>query len=150
MLSRSPIRIDWPTFWGAVSFLLIGGGFAIFGGYQLWTTYSFVNSATPVVATVVENHANCDNDSDCTWRPHLRFNDASGETYEAQTRYGASNYGWNEGTQVEALYNPAFTYLHIAGTGNLYLLGAGFFALGMLAVVVALWLLAKLTFSRGE
>lgn len=90
----------------------------------------------------------CDDDGDCTWWPRLRYKDAKGVTHEAETRFGASKYGWNEGTEIEALYNPGYHYLRIPGADNLYLLGSAFFALGLLPVIIALWLLTKFTFTR--
>ena len=137
------MRVDWPTFWGAVFFLLIGGGFAIFGAYQLVTTRSFMAGAEPQLAVVVENPSNCDDDS-CTWRPLLRLADGR----EARTLYGASNYGWGEGAEIEVLVNPERDYVCVAGADNLYLLGGAFLGLGLLPVVLAIWLLARLVFSR--
>ena len=49
MTGRGPLRIDWGVAVGALLFLLVGGGFAIFGGYQLANTRAFLQAAFPVV-----------------------------------------------------------------------------------------------------
>lgn len=142
------IATDWPTFWGAVSFLVIGGGFAIFGGYQLATTYAFTRNATLLEATILENPRSCDSDGSCTWWPRVQYLSSTGATHTAKTRFGASNYGWASGSRLDILANPAYPYVRIPGVTNLYLLGAAFFALGLLPVVLAVWLLARFTFTR--
>ncbi|WP_322867020.1 DUF3592 domain-containing protein [Aquicoccus sp. G2-2] len=140
------ITVDWPTFWGAISFLVIGGGFAIFGGYQLATTYAFTRNATQYEATIVENAKTCDDDGSCTWWPRVQFAAPPDGLQQAKTRFGASNYGWGKGTKIKILSNPAYPYVRIPGFDNLYLLGAAFFALGMLPVILSFWLLARFTF----
>lgn len=148
-MAAGPIRVDWPTFWGAVFFLLIGGGFAGFGGYQLITTYVFMTGASERLAVVLSNPENCDSDGDCTWRPTLSVSEADGSLYEARTRFGASNFGWSEGTELTVLRNPGYPYVRMPGADNLYLLGGGFFLIGMIPVVIALWLLRRMVFSRA-
>ncbi|WP_375173037.1 hypothetical protein [Pseudooceanicola sp.] len=141
--------MDWPTFWGAVFFLLIGGGFAIFGGYQVVTTYAFMGTAEERPATVLENPDRCDDDG-CTWWPTLQVQEADGTERVTRTRFGASNYGWGEGAEITVLSNRAYDYVRIPGADNLYLLGGAFFCIGMLPVVIAFWLLAKLVFTRAK
>ncbi|WP_375687299.1 hypothetical protein [Pseudooceanicola sp. LIPI14-2-Ac024] len=141
------IRVDWPTFLGAVFFLLIGGGFAVFGAYQLSTTRAFVRNAAMVPATVLANVESCD-DEDCTWWPTFGFSDSRGRLHEMRTRHGASTYGWREGEVIGALYNPNYAYVRIPGFGNLYLLGTAFLLIGLLPVCIAVWLLARHTFTR--
>jgi len=148
MLGISRIRTDWPTFWGALGFVLVGGGFAVFGGAQLWSAYAFTRGAIPVAATVIDNPADCNDDGDCTFRPLLRFDDPDGAVREARTHFGASHYGWTEGTQVEALFNPEHPDLRMAGRDNLYLLGGWFLGLGSVAAALGVWLLARMTFTR--
>lgn len=145
------MRVDWPTFWGAIFFLTIGGGFALFGGYQLATTYHFMQNASPVPAVVTQSAESCDDDG-CTWWPTLVFTDAGGQQTSLRTRHGASNYGWSEGSEITVLHNPGYGYLRIPGIDNLYLLGGAFFTLGMLPVVIAIWLLFTMTFNqhRGD
>ncbi len=146
--TRTRMKVDWGTFWGAIWFLAIGGGFAVFGGYQLWSTHLFLQDAQPLRSTVIANPANCDDDGDCTWWPRVRYTDPAGASREARTKFGASNYGWNEGSQIDILHNPRFDYIRIPGGDNLYLMGGAFFAIGMLPVVIAIWLLWKITFTR--
>ncbi len=141
------LRVDWPTFWGAVFFLLIGGGFAIFGGYQVLTTHAFMRAAEETGAVVLENSESCDDDG-CTWWPTFRLTAPDGTERRMRTRFGASNYGWSEGAEVTVLTNPAYGYVRIPGAGNLYLLGGAFFTLGMLPVVIAVWLMARMVFAR--
>ncbi|MCR9149712.1 MAG: DUF3592 domain-containing protein [Rhodobacteraceae bacterium] len=148
MTGRGPLRIDWGVAAGALLFLLVGGGFAIFGGYQLANTRAFLQAAEPVRATVIARHESCDDDG-CTWRPTFRFTDAHGEIREAQTLYSASNYGWSEGTERTVLHNPAFPHVRVPGFANLWVFGAGFFLLGALLVVLAIYPLAPLAVSRA-
>lgn len=148
MTERGRIRVDWQMFAGCAFFLMIGGGFAIFGGYQLVTTHLFMRDAVPLAATVIENPESCDDDG-CTWWPTVRFDDPDGVVREARTRHGASNYDWGEGARIDILYNPRWTYVRVPGADNLYLLGGAFFALGMLPVCIAVWLLSRFTFRRG-
>ena len=147
MTRRGRLRIDWGTAAGALAFLVVGGGFAAFGGYQLITTWSFLSGAEPVRATVVAQQESCDDDG-CTWRPTFRFTDSGGTVREAQTYHGASNYGWSEGTEREVLHNPAHPDVRVPGFWNLWVFGAGFFLLGALAVGVALFPLRRLSFVR--
>ncbi|MGV6810835.1 MAG: DUF3592 domain-containing protein [Brevirhabdus sp.] len=144
------LRVDWGTFWGAIWFLVIGGGFAGFGSYQLVTTYQFLPGAAEVMAEVVENPESCDDDGGCTWWPRFRLIAADGAEVHTKTRFGASNFGYGEGTKVRVLYNPDYTYVRIPGRDNLWLLGGAFFVLGMLPVVIAFWLLLSMTFYREE
>ncbi|WP_407493287.1 hypothetical protein [Pseudooceanicola sp. MF1-13] len=140
------IRVDWPTFWGAVFFLVLGGGFAGFGAYQLTTTFDFMAAAEPRAAIVLDNPSNCDDDG-CTWWPTFQVQgDAEGQT--RRTRHGSSTYSWSEDTEVDVLVNPAYDYIRIPGADNLYLLGGAFFALGMLPVIIAIWLMARMVFTR--
>ena len=141
------LRVDWPTFWGAVAFLVVGGGFAIFGGYHLVTTRAFMAGATERPALVLLNPASCD-DEGCTWWPTLRVTGPDGAERDLRTRVGASNYGFGEGTELTVLSNPEYDYVRIPGAGNLYLMGGAFFALGMLPVLIAIWLLSRLVFTR--
>lgn len=147
-MAAGRIRVDWPTFWGAVFFLVIGGGFAIFGGYQLGTTFAFMNAAEERPAVILSNRESCDSDGDCTWWPTLRVEEADGTLREARTRFGASNYGWSEGAEVTVLSNRSYDYVRMPGADNLYLLGGAFFALGMLPVIIAIWLMFKMVFYR--
>jgi len=145
-MGGSRIRVDWPTFWGAVFFLLIGGGFAIFGGYQVITTYDFMKAAEPRTALVIDNPSNCDDDG-CTWWPTVQVSgEPEGQT--RRTRHGASNYSWSEDSEIDVLVNPAYDYVRIPGADNLYLLGGAFFAIGMLPVVIAIWLMFRMVFTR--
>jgi hypothetical protein len=141
------IRIDWPTFWGALAFLVVGGGFALFGGYHVWTTGQFLLGAEPVSAVVMDENEDCDDDG-CTWWPELSFVDETGETVVMRTRVGSSDYGWPSGMRVDALYNPSYPYLRMPGAFNLWLLGGGFLALGSFVAACGAWLMAKLVFSR--
>jgi hypothetical protein len=143
-----PIRVDWPTFWGAIFFLVLGGGFAIFGGYQIVTTHAFMRAAEERPAIILHNPASCDDDGGCTWWPTLRVTEADGTGREARTRFGASNYSWSEGAEITVLSNRAYGYVRIPGADNLYLLGGAFFALGMMPVVIAIWLMARMVFTR--
>lgn len=135
------------TFWGAVFFLLIGGGFAGFGGYQVVTTWNFMHAATLTTATVVDRRDSCDDDG-CTYRPTFAFQDETGQRQQAEPRFGASNFGFAVGSDVDVYVNPAYPYVRVAGPDNLWLLGGSFFVLGMLPVVLAFWLLARFTFTR--
>jgi hypothetical protein len=144
------IRVDWLTFWGATLFLLVGGGFAGFGGYQLWSTHIFLKEAGTAKAIVIENPESCDDDGECTWWPLLQFSDATGAIHERKTKFGASNYSWGEGSEIDILYNPSFPYVRVPGNDNLYLLGGAFLALGMLPVAISVWLLSKWTFARED
>lgn len=140
-------RIDWGMAAGALAFLVVGGGFALFGGYHLATTWSFLKGAEPVQAIVVAQEESCDDDG-CNWRPTFRFTDSGGTIREAQTLYGASNYGWSEGTERTVLQNPAYDHVRIPGFWNLWLFGAGFFLLGTFALVIAFFPLGRLSFVR--
>lgn len=140
-------RVDWPTFWGALGFLVIGTGFATFGGWHLWVTWDFIVDAEPVQAIVLDAHESCDDDG-CTWWPELSFTDSSGDTRVMRTQFGSSDYGFSEGSTITALHNPAFTYLRIPGFGNLWLFGAMFFGLGAFVAPIGAWLMAVMAFPR--
>jgi len=131
-------RPDWPLIAGMAAFLVVGLGFMAFGAHQIVTTRAFLADATPVEGEVIAQHESCDDDG-CTWRPTFRFTDARGEMREAQTLYGASNYGWSEGTERIILHNPGHDHVRIPGFWNLWLLGGAFFALGALPVAIALY-----------
>lgn len=103
--------------------------------------------AVPVDAIVIDNPANCDDDG-CTWWPRLSLNDPFTVEREVRTRFGASNYGFGQGETVTVLSNPAYPYVRIPGASNLYLLGGGFFLIGFFPLAIAVWLLAKLTFTQ--
>lgn len=141
--------VDWPTFWGAALFLVIGGGFAVFGGWQLLTTRAFLADAVPVTATVVERHESCDDDG-CTWWPTVELTDPGGTTHRLRPQFGSSEFGWSEGEEIAALWNPAYAYVRIPGAGNLWLLGGAFFAIGLLPAILGVWLLARWTFGQGS
>ncbi len=147
MTGRGPLRIDRGVAAGALAFLIVGGGFAAFGGHHLVTTRAFLNGAEPVQATVIAQDESCDDDG-CTWRPTFRFTDPAGETREARTLYGASNYGWSEGTERTVLQNPAHDHVRMPGFWNLWAFGAGFFLLGALALGIALFPLRRLAMMR--
>lgn len=143
------LRVDWPTFWGALAFLLVGGGFALFGGHGALTTAQFLRAAQPVEAIVVDDHKTCESDG-CTWRPALAFTDpATQETRILRTRYGSSDYGWQAGAKIEALHNPAYDHLRIPGVSNLWVFPLGFLLLGLFAAGIGLWLMVRLVFSRS-
>ncbi|MGR3615890.1 MAG: hypothetical protein ACU0BB_07590 [Paracoccaceae bacterium] len=89
MSGRGRIKIDWPTAAGALMFILVGGGFAAFGGWQLVTTYDYLGSATEYPAEVVENPENCNSDNECTWWPRVSFTTDAGETLELKTQFGS-------------------------------------------------------------
>ena len=129
-------------------FITMGGGFAVFGGYQVVTTWQFMQEAQPLQATVAVNPASCDDDGSCTWWPKFWLRDPAGDIRWTKTRFGASNYGYSEDSEVTVLYNPSSPYVRMPGADNLYLLGGSFFAIGMLPVVIAIWLLFRVTFYR--
>jgi hypothetical protein len=130
-------------------FMTVGGGFAVFGGYQLWSTRAFLQDASPVLATITDPRERCDDDG-CTYWPEMRFNDDTGQMHWLRTRHGSSDYRWSEGTEITALYNPAYRYLRVPGATNLWLLGGAFFGLGSLVFVLGVWLMARLVFGRLE
>ncbi|MEM0946851.1 MAG: DUF3592 domain-containing protein [Pseudomonadota bacterium] len=146
-MERTRLKVDWGNFWGAIWFLVIGGGFAIFGGYQIWVTTVFLRNAEPVRAVVLENPSSCDDDG-CSWWPRVSYVTPEGISRETKTQFGSSSYGWNEGAEIDILHNPAFDYIRIPGGDNLYLLGGAFFVLGSLPVVIAIWILFRRVFSR--
>jgi len=129
---------------------VIGGGFAGFGGYQLVTTYQFLPGATEVVAEVIENPESCDDDGGCTWWPRFQLTAPDGAKILTKTQFGASNYGYGEGAEVRVLHNPDYDFVRIPGGDNLWLMGGAFFAIGMLPVIIAFWLLFRMTFYREE
>lgn len=49
---KQSLKVDWPTFWGAVWFILLGSGFAGFGGYQVFTTWQFRDNAAKLPALI--------------------------------------------------------------------------------------------------
>lgn len=130
-------------------FILIGGGFAIFGGWQLYATRSFLSSATQVQAQVIDSHENCDNDG-CTWWPEFTVTDATGAQVMLQTQFGSSAYQMSEGEIVTVHVNPDFDYVRIPGTSNLWLLGAAFFALGFPTALLGVWLMVRHTRIRRD
>ncbi len=147
MPRRGPLKVDWPTAAGALFFILMGGGFGGFGGWQLVTTYSFLNGAVPVTATVHEQRESC-GDEGCTYWPDLALITPSGQDIILPTQFGASSYGYSEGSEVTVHYNPDYAYVRVSGGSELWLLGAGFFALGSLVFCLGIWLLLRWTVSR--
>ena len=146
---RGRLRPDWGTLSGALVFILIGGGFAAFGFYQLVTTWQFLSDAEPVEARVIENPESCDDDG-CTWWPTLAFVDPDGSEVMKPTRHGSSNFGYSEGTELTILVNPDYDYVRLPAADDLWLLGGAFAALGTLPVVLGFWLLFTHSFIRTE
>lgn len=136
-------RIDWPTFWGALVFLLGGGGFALFGAWDLKATSDYLDGAAIVRAEVIENPPTCDDDG-CRWQPVLRVPAPDGTSRTATTRYAASDYSWSEGRVIEVYSNPAYPYVRVTGFWSLWLFGAAFLALGLLPVGLSVWLFARM------
>lgn len=147
MAGRGGFRIDWTTALGALAFLVVGGGFMAFGAWQIVTNLAFVQRAVPVQAVVIANAEACDDDG-CTWWPTLRFTDPMGDARELRTRFGSSDFGWEEGAPVEALFSPGYDYVQIPGFGNLWLFGGAFFLLGALPVGLAFFPLGRLAIVR--
>lgn len=147
MAGRGRFRIDWTTATGALVFLIVGGGFMLFGAWQVATNLAFLQRAVPVQAVVIANAESCDDDG-CTWWPTLAFTDPMGDARELPTRFGSSDFGWDEGTRLEALFSPGYDYVHIPGFGNLWLLGGAFFLLGAMAVGMAFFPLGRLAIMR--
>ena len=141
------LHIDWPTLAGALLFLVIGGGFAGFGGWQLWTTAQFMKNAETVEAIVVDAHESCDDDG-CTWWPEFARDGPDGQPIQQRTQFGSSAYGMSEGSRQTVLVNPDFAYVRMPGTDNLWLLGGAFFGFGALGLTVAIWLLLRQVFRR--
>lgn len=139
MTQKPPFK--WGDFWGAIFMIVFAGGFATFGGYQLWTTHAFLQDAVPMPGIVTENVETCDDDDECTYWPRIKLTLPSGQEVMTKTRYGTSSYDWKEGSEIDTLYNPAYSYVRIPGASNLYLLGGGFFGLGMFTILVAIWFL---------
>ena len=144
---RGQLRPDWGTLSGAFFFILIGGGFAAFGFYQLVTTWQFLSDAVPVEARVAENPESCDDDG-CTWWPTMTFEDANGNEILRPTRHGSSSYGYSEGSELTVLVNPDYNYVRLPEADNLWLLGGAFAALGTLPFVLGFWLLFTHSFVR--
>lgn len=140
MAGRAGIRVDWGLMAGALLFILIGAGFAGFGGWYLVTTQQFLGAAEDVTGTVIAPNESCDDEDGCTYWPEFEFASPEGETLRARTQFGSSEYGFGEGEAVTILYNPAYDYVRIPGAGNLWLFGVGFFGLGVFALAVGLWL----------
>ena len=147
MAARGRLRVDRDAAIVVAAMLTVGGGFAAFGGWQLWTTWAYLGDAVTVSAEVLAANESCDDDG-CTWWPEVAFETPGGEARTARTQFGSSEYGFSEGSRIDVLYNPAYDYVRVPGTGNLWLLGAAFFALGLFAVLPALWVLANLTVYR--
>ena len=147
MARRGGFRIDWTTAAGALAFLIVGGGFMTLGAWQIVTNLAFLQRAVPVQTVVVANVETCDDDG-CTWWPTLRFTDPMGDTRDLRTRFGSSDFGWEEGERLEALFSPGYDYVQIPGFGNLWLLGGAFFLLGAMAVGMAFFPLGRLAIVR--
>lgn len=147
MAGRGRLRVDRDSAIVAAGMLIIGGGFAAFGAWQLWTTWAFLGDATTVSAEVLAANESCDDDG-CTWWPEVAFEIPEGEAGTARTQFGSSDYDFGEGSRIDVLYNPAYEYVRVPGADNLWLLGGAFFFLGMFGVIPALWILATLTFYR--
>ncbi len=142
-------RVDWPTAAGAIMFILVGGGFATFGGWQLWTTHQFLQEGAEVQAIVVEQNENCDSDG-CTYWPELSLTDPMGVTKSMPTQFGSSAYGYSEGSEIGVLFNPHYDYVRVIGTSNLWLLGGAFFGLGFPVCLLGFWLMFTHTAWRVE
>lgn len=147
--SGSRYRLDWGIISGALFFIVLGGGFAGFGFYQLITTYHYVSEAYEAPAVVVRNSESCDDDG-CTWWPTLAFTDANGTEVERHTRHGSSNFGYSVGAEVDVLVNDAYGYVRMTGGSDLWLLGGAFAALGSLPFVIGFWLLFTQSFVPRE
>ncbi|MDU8910893.1 hypothetical protein [Aestuariicoccus sp. MJ-SS9] len=140
-------RVDWPTFAGAMMFILFGAGFGGFGLWQLVTTFSFLRNAVPIEALLVASNRSCDDDG-CTYWPEFSFQSPDGIPHSLQTQFGSSAYGWAEDSTQTILYNAGYGYVRIPGADDLWLLGGGCFALGGLVFCLGFWILFRMTFSR--
>lgn len=130
-------------------FVVVGGGFAVFGGWQLWTTHTFLQNATELSAVVLNRNENCDSDG-CTYWPDFILTDPRGQILVLPTQFGSSAYGYSEGAEVAVLFNPSYDYVRVTGASNLWLLGGAFFALGFPVCLLGFWLLAKHTVWRAD
>ena len=136
--------VDWPTAAGAMMFVLVGGGFAVFGGWQLLTTYSFLQNASEAQAIVIDSNESCDSDG-CTYWPDFSLTDPAGQERILPTQFGSSAYGYGAGSEVTVKFNQDYDYVRVTGTSNLWLLGGAFFALGFPVCLLGFWLLFRHT-----